>query len=44
MELSSVVVGHLEELSECLGVGTLFLEKLNDCFSFPLVGGGGVQR
>ena len=44
MELGSVVVCHLEEMSERLDAGALFLEKLDDCFSFSMVGGGGVWR
>ena len=44
VELSGVVVCHLEETSEHLDAGVLFLEKLNNCFSLPLVGSGGVQR
>ena len=44
MELGSVVVSHLKELSEHLDVGALFFEKLNNCFSFPLVGGGSVWQ
>ena len=42
VEFGGVVICHLEETSEHLDAGTLFLEKLDDCFSFPLVGGGGV--
>ena len=44
VELGGVVIRHLEEMSERLDAGTLFLEKLDDCFSFSLVGSGGVQR
>ena len=44
VELGCVIISHLEELSECFDVGMLFLEKLDDCFSFPLVGGGGVWQ
>ena len=44
MQLGCIVVGHFEELSERLDAGALFLEKLDNCFSFLAVGGGGVQR
>ena len=43
VELGGIVVHHVEEPFECLDVGTLFLEELNDCLSFPLVGSRGVQ-
>ena len=44
LEFCGIVVGGVEELFEHPDAGTLFLEKLNNCFSFPLVGGGGVRR
>ena len=44
VQLGCIVVGHFEEPSEHLDAGTLFLEKLNNHFSFLAVGGGGVQR
>ena len=44
VECGGVVVRHLEEAFEHPDMGALFLEKLDDHFSFPLVGGGGVQR
>ena len=44
VECGGVVVRHLEEAFERLDAGTLFFEKLNNRFSFPAVGGGGVQR
>ena len=44
LEFGGVVVGSLEESFEHPNVGALFLEKLDDRFSFPLVGGGGVWR
>ena len=44
LEFGGIVIGSLEELFECPDAGALFLEKLDDHFSFPLVGGGGVQR
>ena len=34
----------IKESFKCPDAGVLFLEKLDDCFSFPLVGGGGVRR
>ena len=40
VECGGVVVRHLEEALECLDVGVLFFEKLDNCFSFPFVGGG----
>ena len=43
MELGGIVIGHLEESSEHLEAGVLFLEELDDYRSFPLVGVGGVQ-
>ena len=36
--------GGIEESFEHPDAGVLFLEKLDDHFSFPLVGGGGVWR
>ena len=44
VELSGIVVRHVEESLERLDVGVLFLEELDNCLSFPLVGGGGVWR
>ena len=44
VECGGVVVRHLEEVFEHPDAGTLFFEKLDNCFSFPFVGGGGVQR
>ena len=44
VELGGVVIRHVEEPFECLDAGVLFLEELNDCLSFPLVGSGGVQQ
>ena len=44
VELDGIVVHHVKEPFEHLDVGALFLEELNDRLSFPLVGGGGVQR
>ena len=43
VEGGGVVVRHLEEAFERLDVGALFFEKLDDRFSFPFVGGGGVR-
>ena len=43
MQLSNIVVGHLEEPSEHLDAGPLFFEKLDNCFSFSAVGSGGVR-
>ena len=43
VELGGVVICHIEELFEHLDVGTLFLEELDNCLSFPLVGIGGVR-
>ena len=44
MQLGCIVVGHFEESSERLDAGVLFLEKLDNCFSFSVVGGGGVWQ
>ena len=44
VECGGVVVRHLEEVFEHPDAGALFFEKLDDCFSFPFVGGGGVRR
>ena len=44
VELGGVVIHHVEETLECLDSSMLFLEELDNCLSFPLVGGGGVQR
>ena len=41
--LSCIVIGQFEEPFERPDPGMFFLEKLNDCFLFPLVGGGGVR-
>ena len=43
VEGGGVVVCHLEEAFKRPDAGALFLEKLDDCFSFPFVGGGGVR-
>ena len=42
VQLGCIVIGHFEEPSEHLDAGALFLEKLDDRFSFSAVGGGGV--
>ena len=39
VECGGVVVRHLEEAFEHPDAGTFFLEKLDDCFSFPFCGG-----
>ena len=44
VEGGGVVVCHFEEAFERPNAGALFLEKLDNRFSFPLVGGGGVRR
>ena len=44
VECGGVVVRHLEEAFERPDAGALFFEKLNNRFSFPFVGGGGVRR
>ena len=44
MELSGVVICHVEEPFERLDACALFLEELNDHLSFPLVGSRGVQQ
>ena len=44
VECGGVVVCHLEEVFERPDAGALFFEKLDDCFSFPFIGGGGVRR
>ena len=44
LEFLGVVVSHLEESFECPDAGAFFFEELDDCFSFPLVGGGGMRR
>ena len=41
LEFRGIVVGGIEESFERPDAGALFLEKLNNRFSFPLVGGGG---
>ena len=44
VERGGVVIHHFEEALERPDAGTFFFEELNDCFSFPFVGGGGVRR
>ena len=44
VECGGIVVHHLEEAFEHPDVGALFFEKLDNRFSFPFVGGGGVWR
>ena len=44
VECGGVVVRHLEEAFERPDAGMLFFEKLDDCFSFSFIGGGGVRR
>ena len=44
VECGGVVVRHLEEAFECPDAGAFFFEKLDNRFSFPFVGGGGVRR
>ena len=44
VERSGVVVRHLEEAFERPDAGAFFFEKLDNRFSFPFVGGGGVRR
>ena len=44
LEFCGIVVGGVEESFERPDAGALFLEKFDDRFSFPLVGGGGVRR
>ena len=44
MELGGIVVGHLEESFEHLDAGALFLEELDNCHLFPLIGSGGVWQ
>ena len=44
VECGGVVVRHLEEAFERPDAGALFFEKLDNRFSFSLVGGGGVRR
>ena len=43
VQLGCIVVGHFEKPFECPDPGAFFLEKLDNRFSFPLVGGGSVQ-
>ena len=43
VQLGCIVVGHFKKLFEHPDPGTFFLEKLDNCFSFSAVGGGGVQ-
>ena len=43
VEGGGVVVRHLEEAFERPDAGALFFEKLDNRFSFPFIGGGGVQ-
>ena len=44
LEFRGIVVGSVEEAFERPDAGAFFFEKLDNRFSFPLVGGGGVQR
>ena len=44
LEFCGIVVCGIEESFEHPNAGALFLEKLDNHFSFPLVGGGGVWR
>ena len=44
VERGGVVIHHLEEAFERPDAGALFFEKLDNRFSFPFVGGGGVRR
>ena len=44
LEFHGVVISGVEESFERPDVGALFLEKLDNRFSFPLVGGGGVWQ
>ena len=44
LEFHSIVVSGIEESFERPNAGAFFLEKLDNCFSFSLVGGGGVRR
>ena len=44
VERGGVVVRHLEEAFERPDAGALFFEKLDNCFPFSFIGGGGVQR
>ena len=43
MECGGVVIRHFEEAFERPDAGVLFFEKLNNGFSFPFIGGGGVR-
>ena len=44
VECGGIVVRHLEEAFERPDAGALFFEKLDNCFSFSFVCGGGVWR
>ena len=44
VEHGGIVVRHLEEVFERPDAGAFFFEKLDDCFSFPLVGDSGMRR
>ena len=44
VQLGCIVIGHFEEPFEHPDPGMFFFEKLDNRFSFPAVGGGGVQR
>ena len=44
LEFRSIVIGGVEESFEHPNAGVLFFEKLDNRFSFSLVGGGGVRR
>ena len=44
LQLGCIVIGHFEEPFERPDPGAFFLEKLDDCFSFSLIGGGGVRQ
>ena len=43
VECGGIVVRHLEEAFEHPDVGAFFFEELDNRFSFPFVGGGGVR-
>ena len=44
LEFCGIVVGGIKKSFEHPDAGAFFFEKLNNRFSFPLVGGGGVRR
>ena len=44
LEFCGIIVGSVKESFERPNTGALFFEKLDDRFSFPFVGGGGVRR